>query len=127
MPAISIAAADHPVLVDRAAGCERVSGVDAFERIRQQTHTALDAIRARCREDHNRIVNRLDATDATLPHSADKPLAAATAAATTQPRLPDGGWDADTRIRISRAFAEALPEAGNEMARSHDCADEVIE
>jgi hypothetical protein len=127
MPALSIAAADHPVHVDRAAGCERVAGVDAFERIREQAHTALDAIRARCREDHNRIVKRLDATDATLPHSADKPLAAATAATTTQPRFPDGGWDADARIRISRAFAEALAEAPNEMAWSHDCADELLD
>ena len=115
-----------PVLVDRAAGCERVAGFDAFERIREQAHTALNAIRARCHEDHNRIVNRLAAAGPITLSCVDKPLAA-TAAITPQPSLPDVGWDADTRIKISRAFAETVAQAADEMARSNDCADELLD
>ena len=119
MPTTSAGAAGHPVHVNRAAGRERIASLDAFELIREQTHEALNAIRSRCREDHNRILNRLGA-----PY-ADKPLAEA-ATLPLQPRLPDAGWDTNTRMKISRAFAEALAEAPNEMA-SHDRADELLD
>jgi len=119
MPTTSAGAAGHPVHVNRAAGRERIASLDAFELIREQTHEALNAIRSRCREDHNRILNRLGA-----PY-ADKPLAEA-ATLPLQPRLPAAGWDTNTRMKISRAFAEALAEAPNEMA-SHDCADELLD
>ena len=42
---------------------ERTASLDAFELIRQQAHETLNAIRARCREDHNRILNRQSATE----------------------------------------------------------------
>jgi len=115
MPTTS-AADDCTVHVNRAARRPGyIAGCDDFELIREQAHAALNAIRSRCREDHARIISRLNAADATRPLFADKPLAAAATLA-PRPRLPDAGWDADARIRISRALAEALVEAGNEMA-----------
>ena len=110
-PTTSAAIADD-CTVNRAAGRrECIAGPNAFELIREQAHAALNAIRSGCREDHNRIISRLRAADATPPPYADKSLAAA-ATLVPRPSLPDAGWDADARIRISRAFAEALAEAG---------------
>ena len=120
--AASVGAAGHPVLVNRSAGCERVVDLDAFELIRNQAHEVLNVIRARWREDHNRILNRLGAPDAMPPQYADKASAGA-ATIPLQPRCPEAGWDAHTRTKISRAFVEALADAPNEMA-SHNCADE---
>jgi hypothetical protein len=51
----------------------------AFELIREQAYVALNAIRAGCREDHNRIISRPGVADAILPTLADKLLAAAAA------------------------------------------------
>ena len=121
-PTTSAAIADD-CTVNRAAGRrECIAGPNAFELIREQAHAALNAIRSGCREDHNRIISRLRAADATPPPYADKSLAAA-ATLVPRPSLPDAGWDADARIRISRAFAEvaaaatlvprpSLPDAG---------------
>jgi predicted Zn finger-like uncharacterized protein len=120
--AASVGAAGHPVLVNRAAGRERVVNLDAFELIRNQAHEALNVIRARCREDHSRILNRLGAPDAMPPQYADKPSAGA-ATIPLLPDCPEAGWDANTRMKISRAFAETLADAPNEMA-PHNCADE---
>jgi len=125
MPVPSIAAGHHSGRVNRGLADERIASLDAFERIRAQAHEALDAIRLRCREDHNRILNGLDAPDAISPPCADKPLAE-TARATLQSHLPDVGWDANTRIKISRAFAEALADVAKEIA-PHDCADELLD
>jgi hypothetical protein len=117
MPIASAAIADDcTARVNRVARCsEYIAGRNDFELIREQAHSALNAIRSGCREDHKRIISRLSAAAATPPPYAIEPLAAA---ATLAPRhsLPDAGWDADARIRISRAFAEALAEAANEMA-----------
>jgi hypothetical protein len=115
MPTTS-AADDCTVHVNRAARRpEYIAGHDDFELIREQAHAALNAIRSGCREDHKRIISRLSAAAATPPPYAIEPLAAAARLA-PRPSLPDAGWDADARIRISRAFAEALAEATNEMA-----------
>jgi len=105
MPTTSAATADDYIadVNCAAARSECVAGSNAFEFIREQAHAALNAIRSGCREDHNRIISRLSAADATRPLFADKPLGAA-------------GWDADVRIRISRALAEVLAEAANEIA-----------
>ena len=123
VPVPSIPAADRPGQLNRTARCERTAGLDAFELIRQQAHAALNAIREGCREDHNRIVNRLGAVGAISPSYAEKSLARAAAIA-PQPSLADAGWDAATRTNISQAFAEVLTEASNEMA-SPNCADEL--
>jgi hypothetical protein len=123
MPVPRIAAGQHSGRVNRGLGGERIASLNAFELIRVQAHEALNAIRLRCREDHNRILNRLDAPDAISPPYADKPLAEA-ARPPLQSPLPDAGWDANTRIKISRAFAEALADVANEMA-SRDCADDM--
>ena len=117
--------AGHPVHVNRAAGGERIASLDGFELIREQAHNALNAIRSRCREDHTRVLHRLGAPDAIPPSYADKPLAEA-AKLPLQPRLPDAGWDANTRIKISRAFAEALADVTNEMP-CRNCADELLD
>jgi len=122
----SAGAAGHPVHVNRAAGRERIASLDAFELIREQAHEALSAIRSRCREDHNRILNRLGAHDAIPPPYADEPLAEA-ATPPLRPRLSNAGWDANTRMKISRALAEAPAEAPNEMAWSNGCADELLD
>jgi len=115
MPTTS-AADDCTVHVNRAARRpEYIAGHDDFELIREQAHAALNAIRSGCREDHKRIISRLSAAAATPQPYAIEPLAAAARLA-PRPSLPDAGWDADARIRISRAFAEALAEATNEMA-----------
>ena len=92
----------------------------------EQAHEALNAIRSRCREDHNRILSRLGAPDAISPPYADKPLAGA-ATPPLQSRLPNVGWDADTRIKISRAFAETLADTASEMKRPATCADELLD
>ncbi len=124
LPTTSAGAAGHPVHVNRAAGRERIASLDAFELIREQAHEALNAIRSRCREDHTRILHRLGAPDAIPPPNADKPLAEA-AKLPLQPRLPDAGWDSNTRIKISRAFAEAFAKATHEIAWADECADEL--
>ena len=122
LPTTSASAAGHPVHVNRAAGRERIASLDAFEVIREQAHEALNAIRSRCREDHTRILHRLGAPDAIPPPNADKPLAEA-AKLPLQPRLPDAGLDSNTRIKISRAFAEAFAKATHEIAWANECAD----
>jgi hypothetical protein len=123
MPVPSIAASHHSGRINRRLGGERIASLDAFELIRAQAHEALNAIRLRCREDHNRI--RLDAPDAISPPYADKPLAEA-ARPPLQSHLPDAGLDANTRVKISRALAEVLADVANEMA-SRDCADELLD
>ena len=117
MPTISaVTADDYTADVNRAAArSEWVAGSNAFELIREQAHAALNAIRSECRTDHNRIISRLSAADATRPLFADKPLVAAAMLA-PRPSLADAGWDVDVRIRISRALAKLLAEAANEMA-----------
>ncbi len=125
IPTTSADAAGYSVHVNRAAGRERIASLDAFELIREQAHEALNAIRSRCREDHDRILNRLGAPDAIPPPYADKPLAEA-ATLPFKPRLPDAGWDANTRIKISWALAEDLAESPNEMAWSNECVDELL-
>ena len=125
MPVPGIAAGQDSVRVNRGLGGERIASLDAFELIRVQAHEALNAIRSRCREDHNRILNRLGAPDAISPPYADKPLAEA-ATPPLQSRLPNISWDANTRIKISRAFAETLADTASEMA-SGDGADELLD
>jgi len=125
MPVPSIAAGHHSGRVNRGLGGERIASLDAFELIRAQAHEALNAIRLRCREDRNRSLNRLDAPDAISPPYADKPMAEA-ARPSLQSHLRDAGRDASTRIKISRAFAEAPADVANEMA-ARDCADELLE
>jgi hypothetical protein len=44
-----------------AAEQRRITGVDAFELIREQAHAALNAIRSGCREDHKRLISRVGA------------------------------------------------------------------
>ena len=119
-------AAGLPVPVHRAAGSKRTTSLDAFELSREQAHKALNAIRSRCREDRNRILHRRGARDAIPRPCADKSLAE-TKTLPLQARLPEACWDANTRMKISRALAEALAEAANETACSNKCADEQID
>ncbi len=53
----------YPVHIERPEHRQRTGSVNAFELIRQQAHEALNAIRARCRDDHDRILNRQSATE----------------------------------------------------------------
>ena len=124
IPTTSAGAPGHPVYVNRAGGRERIASLDAFELIREQAHEALNAIRSRCRGDHTRSLHRLSAPDAIPPPYADKPLAES-AKLPLQPRPPDAGWDSNTRIKISGAFAEAFAEATHEIAWANECADEL--
>ncbi len=126
MPTPSAGAAGRPVGVNSTVGRERTPSLDPFELIREQAHEALNAIRSRCREDHIRILNCRGATGGISPPCADKRLTPA-AKLPLKPRRPDAGWDAVTRIKISRAFARALAEARNEIAESNKCVDELFD
>ena len=53
----------YPVCIKRPEHRQRTSSLNAFELIRQQAHEALNAIRARCRDDHDRILNRKSAAE----------------------------------------------------------------
>ena len=53
----------YPVRIKRPEHRQRTSSLKAFELIRQQAHEALNAIRARCRDDHDRILNRKSAAE----------------------------------------------------------------
>jgi hypothetical protein len=53
----------HPLHIKRPDERERKTSPDVFELIRRQAHEALNAIRVRCRDDHDRILNRGGATE----------------------------------------------------------------
>lgn len=125
IPTTSAGVAGHPVHVNGAEGRERIASLDAFELIREQAHEALNAMRTRWREDHTRILNRLGAPDEIPPRYADKASAEA-APPPLQSHLPDAGWDANTRIKISRHFAETLADVANAIA-SRDGANELLD
>ena len=117
---LATTAADHIVHLNHAER-KRIAGLDAFERIREQAHAAFDAIRSRCREDHNRIISRLGATDIMSPTRADKLLATALAA---EPSLADAVLGTDTRV--SPVLAEAPSEAAGETAWPNNRANELF-
>jgi predicted Zn finger-like uncharacterized protein len=113
-------AADHIVHLNRAER-KRIADLDAFERIREQAHVAFNAIRSGCREDHNRIISHLGATDVIPPTRADKLLATALA---PESSLADAMLGPDTRV--SPVFAEAPSEAVGETAWPNDRANELF-
>jgi hypothetical protein len=102
---------------------KRIAGLDAFELIREQAHAAFNAIRAGCREDHNRIISRRGATDVIPPTHADK-LIATTAVLAPELSLADAMLGPDTQM--SPAFAEASSERVSEMAWPNDRANELF-
>lgn len=104
----------------------RLASLDAIELIRKQAHQALNSIRSRYREDHNRIVS-LQAARAAIPppHASDSLAEAATPSA--QPGLPNTGQDTNTRMRLSRAFAEALADVPGDVAGAAQCTDGLPE
>ena len=119
-----VCAARLSVQANRKQGT-RIAALDAIERIREQAHGALNAVRLRYREDHSRIVS-LQATRAAVPtpHAADESLAEAAPLPFQSPPL-DAGRDLKTRMRISRAFAEALADVYGDTAGSNEYADRL--
>ena len=119
-----VCAARLSVQANRKQGT-RIAALDAIERIREQAHGALNAVRLRYREDHSRIVS-LQAARAAVPtpHAADELLAEAAPLPLQSPPL-DAGRDLKTRMRISRAFAEALADVYGDTAGSNEYADRL--